>query len=482
MKIVKFLFCLAFIFPLKGNSQTITTVYQGNDPSIEIFMVSQGFTTTSMSNFDNFVTTFINDMFGDPSNPTTYPGTPPFNALRDKFKVTTVKVLATVEGEPFAYFQHSGTGSPSTAYFCGGATYNPAISDISVYNDFRTRMDNLTATLPNYNSNSLVIAYFNNNYYTGGGGKYVFTTRFCGSPIMRSVVKHELGHTFGVLGDEYDQTFGANVTPSSFPIFFDRNVTDKTTNNQAPWAYLINQNATCVNTPNCNVGMFLGANYTNSGWYRSEQTCLMRDLGTQQKFCHTCEDILRETILKYDCHATETITENFINKHQYMLHLRKSSNLLTTTSVIGPDISVKFTSQNTVLLSDGFLASTGSDFTATISDCSYIDITNNERISNQREYSPIFPLELINFSKIENEETNSIDGLNIYPNPANDLLHITTDANGVKTVVIYDVVGKQVLNTTTANESISVASLNPGIYMVKITEEGKTATRKLVIK
>ncbi|MGX7667553.1 T9SS type A sorting domain-containing protein [Flavobacterium pedocola] len=77
---------------------------------------------------------------------------------------------------------------------------------------------------------------------------------------------------------------------------------------------------------------------------------------------------------------------------------------------------------------------------------------------------------------------NNIEGLSMYPNPANDILHITTNANGVKTVAIYDVVGKQVLNTTTANESISVASLNPGIYMVKITEEGKTATRKLVIK
>lgn len=79
-------------------------------------------------------------------------------------------------------------------------------------------------------------------------------------------------------------------------------------------------------------------------------------------------------------------------------------------------------------------------------------------------------------------QENNISGLNIYPNPANDFLHITTSANGVKTVAIYDVVGKQVLNTTTANEVINVSSLNAGIYMVKITEEGKTATRKLVIK
>ncbi|WP_442786863.1 T9SS type A sorting domain-containing protein [Flavobacterium suncheonense] len=77
---------------------------------------------------------------------------------------------------------------------------------------------------------------------------------------------------------------------------------------------------------------------------------------------------------------------------------------------------------------------------------------------------------------------NNISGLNVYPNPANDFLHITTAINGVKTIAVYDVMGKEVLNTTTANETINVSSLNAGIYMVKITEEGKTATRKLVIQ
>ncbi len=88
--------------------------------------------------------------------------------------------------------------------------------------------------------------------------------------------------------------------------------------------------------------------------------------------------------------------------------------------------------------------------------------------------TPNFTLGTTNF--------NNISGLNVYPNPANDYLHITTAINGVKNIAIYDVMGKEVLNTTTANEVINVASLNAGIYLVKITEEGKTATRKLVIK
>ncbi|MEL1245607.1 T9SS type A sorting domain-containing protein [Flavobacterium sp. DGU11] len=78
---------------------------------------------------------------------------------------------------------------------------------------------------------------------------------------------------------------------------------------------------------------------------------------------------------------------------------------------------------------------------------------------------------------------NMIAGLKLYPNPlTGNVLNISTDANAVKTVAIYDVLGKQVLNTTTANTSINASNLTSGVYMVKITEEGKTATKKLVVQ
>jgi len=77
---------------------------------------------------------------------------------------------------------------------------------------------------------------------------------------------------------------------------------------------------------------------------------------------------------------------------------------------------------------------------------------------------------------------NSIEGLKVYPNPVVDgKLYINSTANATKEVVIYDVLGKQVVNTTTQN-ALNVSNLNGGVYIVKITEEGKTATRKLVIK
>jgi hypothetical protein len=78
---------------------------------------------------------------------------------------------------------------------------------------------------------------------------------------------------------------------------------------------------------------------------------------------------------------------------------------------------------------------------------------------------------------------NSITGLKIYPNPvSNGKLFIETATNSERTVAIFDILGKQVVNTTSSQNEINVSKLNAGVYIVKITEEGKTATRKLVIK
>jgi hypothetical protein len=75
---------------------------------------------------------------------------------------------------------------------------------------------------------------------------------------------------------------------------------------------------------------------------------------------------------------------------------------------------------------------------------------------------------------------NAIEGLKMYPNPATDNITIQTPANLIKNVAIYNVLGKEVLNTMTT-ENVSISTLNAGIYIVKITENGITATRKLII-
>lgn len=78
---------------------------------------------------------------------------------------------------------------------------------------------------------------------------------------------------------------------------------------------------------------------------------------------------------------------------------------------------------------------------------------------------------------------DAIKGLSMYPNPVkNGNLYITSNSSEAKTVGVYDILGKQVLNAKTSNNAVNVSSLKGGAYIVKITEDGKTDTRKLIIE
>ena len=78
---------------------------------------------------------------------------------------------------------------------------------------------------------------------------------------------------------------------------------------------------------------------------------------------------------------------------------------------------------------------------------------------------------------------NNINGLTMYPNPLKgNTLFLTSTANAAMSVQIFDLLGKEVLKSDVINNTVNVSKLNSGVYVVKITEEGKTATRKLVIQ
>lgn len=84
---------------------------------------------------------------------------------------------------------------------------------------------------------------------------------------------------------------------------------------------------------------------------------------------------------------------------------------------------------------------------------------------------------------LSSESFDAIEGLSMYPNPLKgNTLYLTSSANAAMSVQIFDIVGKEVVNTNVVNGAVNVSGLNAGVYIVKVTEEGKTASRKLVIQ
>lgn len=80
---------------------------------------------------------------------------------------------------------------------------------------------------------------------------------------------------------------------------------------------------------------------------------------------------------------------------------------------------------------------------------------------------------------------SNIEGFAVYPNPVESKTFKLSSASfTTKTVQIFNVLGKEVYSTKVngTNNDIDVASLNAGIYILKVLENGRMASKKLIIK
>lgn len=92
----------------------------------------------------------------------------------------------------------------------------------------------------------------------------------------------------------------------------------------------------------------------------------------------------------------------------------------------------------------------------------------------------LFGVELADALGVNDNNNNSFS---LYPNPVSGgILNIVTNTPGEKTVVIYDVLGKQVMNTIISGKELNVSSLNSGLYMVSVTQNKATVTKKLIVQ
>ena len=82
-------------------------------------------------------------------------------------------------------------------------------------------------------------------------------------------------------------------------------------------------------------------------------------------------------------------------------------------------------------------------------------------------------------------KANIIEGLSIYPNPIQsnkNVVYISSKQNLKKRVQIFNILGKQILSVNLATNILNISNLNKGVYILNITENGVSETRKLVIK
>ena len=83
---------------------------------------------------------------------------------------------------------------------------------------------------------------------------------------------------------------------------------------------------------------------------------------------------------------------------------------------------------------------------------------------------------------LSNDNFN-VSEFSIYPNPTtNGKVTISSTNSEAISVVGFDILGKEVLSSQVSNNTLDVSDLKTGVYILKISQDNATVTRKLIIK
>ncbi len=82
-----------------------------------------------------------------------------------------------------------------------------------------------------------------------------------------------------------------------------------------------------------------------------------------------------------------------------------------------------------------------------------------------------------------NVEDHDMNKLTVYPNPATNHFTVNTGNDEKASIQLFNIVGQQVYSETfTGSTTVSVANLHSGVYMLKVNQNGKVNTTKVVVK
>ena len=260
-------------------SQGVITQVLSNGPTakrINIVFLSEGYLQSQTNQFATNARTVLNNLLA----------TPPFNAYAGYFNAFTIFVASMETGadHPAAsIFKNTYFNSSYDSYGQARLITIPPNDRDSTYANGKGKVDALVQSLmPEYDVSVLVV---NDTEYGGSGGYPLIASVNASSA---EVAVHELGHNYSALGDEYDTAF------PGYPDTETPNTTRETNRASIKWRDWI-LSSTPVPTPETApyaavVGLFEGAHYYTTGWYRPKLNCKMKSLGVP--FCEVCSEAL----------------------------------------------------------------------------------------------------------------------------------------------------------------------------------------------
>ncbi len=259
-------------------AQAVIHQIMNNGPSdkrINIVFLSEGYTDIQLT---NYITDASNNLEA-------FLKTVPFSNYRSYFNASAISVASKDSGS-----DHPSRKIIRDTFFNSTYDVNGIARLIAIDSIGQVRKDSLLQLLtPDYD---IAIIIVNDPEYGGAGGSYTVASV---NSTSAEIVIHELGHTMAGLGDEYTSPY------PGFPDYEEPNTTRETRRDSIKWHSWI-LNATILPTPPTIqygnvVGLFEGAHYQATGWFRPMLNCKMRGLGVP--FCDVCSEALIKSLYRY---------------------------------------------------------------------------------------------------------------------------------------------------------------------------------------
>ncbi len=205
----------------------------------------------------------------------------PYGEYSNYFNAFAIKTNSAEHGS-----DHPNQNIYVTTYF--NSFYDSSETLITIDSTGQERVDELLqAFVPKCN---LPVLLVNDTNYPGGSDGFDKTAIVAATyaPSLPGMLTHETGHVVANLGDEYEDAY------PGFPDTEEPNTTRQTNRALIKWNAWISPSTPIPTAPRDSyptaIGLFEGAHYHTTGWYRPKLDCLMRH--NYVPFCEVCSEAL----------------------------------------------------------------------------------------------------------------------------------------------------------------------------------------------
>jgi hypothetical protein len=251
---------------------TLSLVASNGPPAARynIVVLSEGYTSVQLAQFRTDATNAINTLLARE----------PYAEYRRYFNAYAISVASVQSGS-----DHPSYPQTRDTYFNSAYDASDRIITIPTGVKGQLKVESLLNThVPEWDLAILLV-----NDPVPGGSDGAGKTAVVSVPGISDMLIHETGHVVAGLGDEYTTPF------AGYPDTEEPNTTTETNHAKIKWKAWI-EPSTPVPTPvsydyDGLIGLFEGAHYHETGWYRPRLNCMMQSQYTTD-FCEVCREAM----------------------------------------------------------------------------------------------------------------------------------------------------------------------------------------------